>query len=100
MAEEVEASSSRLTPRDLHAIVTYLRSVPAVRRPGLLEVPTVPASESPKEAQRPIEANGKAIYAGACASCHGWSGVSLLSSYATLTGDRTVNDPSAVNVAQ
>jgi mono/diheme cytochrome c family protein len=100
MAEEIEASSSWLTPGDLHAIVTYLRSVPVVRTPELAGVRTLAASESPKVIEASVDPVGKEIYAGACASCHGWSGVSLLTSYATLTGDRTVNDPSAVNVAQ
>ena len=43
---------------------------------------------------------GRRLFAGACASCHAWSGVSLITDYATLTGDRAVNDPSAINVAQ
>jgi mono/diheme cytochrome c family protein len=43
---------------------------------------------------------GKSIYEGACVSCHGWSGESPVSPYATLTGARAVNDPKAVNVAQ
>jgi mono/diheme cytochrome c family protein len=100
MAEEIEASSSRLTAGDLRAIVTYLRSLPVVRTPELVAVKTVAASELPKVVATPSEPSGREIYAGACASCHGWSGVSPLTSYATLTGDRTVNDPSAVNVAQ
>ena len=33
------------------------------------------------------------IFEGACASCHGWTGVSPISPYATLTGARAVNDP-------
>ena len=40
------------------------------------------------------------VYEGACVSCHGWSGVSDISPYATLTGARAVNDPHATNVAQ
>ena len=50
--------------------------------------------------QASVDPRGERIFAGACASCHGWSGVSLLTDDATLTGDRAVNDPSAVNVAQ
>ena len=34
------------------------------------------------------------------ASCHGWSGESSTSPFATLTGARAMNDPSATNVAQ
>jgi mono/diheme cytochrome c family protein len=40
------------------------------------------------------------IFAGACVSCHSWSGESGVSPLATLTGSRAVNDPTAVNVAQ
>ena len=36
----------------------------------------------------------------ACASCHSWTGVSALSPFATISGGRTVNDPTATNVAQ
>jgi mono/diheme cytochrome c family protein len=43
---------------------------------------------------------GKQMFEGACASCHGWTGVSELSPYATLTGSRALNDPSGMNVAQ
>ena len=40
------------------------------------------------------------MFEGACASCHGWSGVSLLTADATLTGSRAVNDISANNIAK
>jgi len=40
------------------------------------------------------------IYEGACASCHGWSGESPLTDFATLTGGRAVNDAHGTNVAQ
>jgi mono/diheme cytochrome c family protein len=43
---------------------------------------------------------GEQIFAGNCASCRGWSGVSPRTSGATLTADRAVKDASAVNVAQ
>jgi mono/diheme cytochrome c family protein len=40
------------------------------------------------------------VFEGACVSCHGWTGESSISSFATLTGSWAVNDPSATNVAQ
>jgi mono/diheme cytochrome c family protein len=40
------------------------------------------------------------VYEGACAGCHGWTGVSPVIPFATLTGTRSVNDPTANNVAQ
>ena len=47
-----------------------------------------------------VNVRGEMIFAGACASCHDWTGVSPSPAYATLTGVRAVNDPSATNVAQ
>jgi mono/diheme cytochrome c family protein len=47
-----------------------------------------------------VNSRGEKIFAGACASCHDWTGVSPVTGYATLTGVRAVNDPSATNVAQ
>jgi mono/diheme cytochrome c family protein len=47
-----------------------------------------------------VEAHGKSVYEGACAGCHGWTGISPVLPFATLTGKRAVNDPTANNVAQ
>jgi mono/diheme cytochrome c family protein len=47
-----------------------------------------------------LDPRGKTIFEGACVSCHGWTGVSPIIGYATLTGARAVNDPTATNVAQ
>lgn len=101
MGEAVDASLMYLTQPDVAAIVTYLRSVPAVARKDLPRPNTRIAPSSPDEG---VAANvsplGKAVYEGACASCHGWSGVSPVIPLATLTGARAVNDPTAINVAQ
>jgi len=100
MAEEIDVSTSMLTASDLHALITYLRSIPAIRTGDLPALKTAPAPDSPGPMQAGLDPRGREIFAGACVSCHSWSGVSLLTSYATLTGDRAVNDPSATNVAQ
>jgi mono/diheme cytochrome c family protein len=100
MGEVVDASLSQLTPGDVNAIVAYLRSVPGIRSPGLPAPVTQPASDMPKLVHASFDPRGKQIFEGACASCHSWSGVSPLTSEATLTGDRAVNDPTAANVAQ
>jgi mono/diheme cytochrome c family protein len=47
-----------------------------------------------------VDPHGKAVYEGACAGCHGWTGISPVIPFATLTGTRAVNDPTATNVAQ
>jgi mono/diheme cytochrome c family protein len=100
MAEEIDVSTSRLTEADRSALITYLRSIPPLHASDLPASKTAPASDSPQSLQAGLDPRGKEIFAGVCASCHSWSGVSLLTNYATLTGDRAVNDPSAINVAQ
>ena len=101
MGEAVDGSLSHLTQGDISAMVTYLRSVPAVSTADLAETRTqlVPVSAAAGIASK-ADRRGKAVYAGACASCHGWSGVSPVMSFATLTGARAVNDPTAINVVQ
>jgi mono/diheme cytochrome c family protein len=44
-------------------------------------------------------AAGRHLFAGTCSGCHSWTGVSDFVPYATLTGTRAVNDPTATNVA-
>ncbi len=100
MAEVVDASLSNLSPADMRAVVTYLRSVPAIRTPEMPAPRATAASEAPKDMQARVDPRGEQVFAGACASCHSWSGVSLLTNYATLIGNRAVNDTSAINVAQ
>jgi mono/diheme cytochrome c family protein len=101
MGEAVDESLSHLTPGDITAMVSYLRTVSAITTPDLPEPKAVPASSSHAEGlAADFEPRGKAVYEGACASCHGWSGVSPVIPFATLTGTRAVNDPTANNVAQ
>ena len=100
MAEVADVSLSNLVASDLRAMVAYLRSIPAIRTRDLPAPKASPASDMPKHLVAGVDPRGKQIFEGACASCHGWSGVSLLTGYATLTGDRAVNDASAINVAQ
>jgi mono/diheme cytochrome c family protein len=101
MGEAVDESLSRLKPSDIAAMVTYLRSVPGVSTGDLPEPKSSPAPTSTADG---LAANrderGQAVYEGACAGCHGWTGVSPVIPFATLTGTRAVNDPTANNVAQ
>ena len=100
MAEAVDVSLSTLSRADIHASVVYLRSVPAIASPDLPAPKPTPASDRPKAMTASFDPRGKQVFEGACASCHSWSGVSLLVNEATLTGNRSVNDRSATNVAQ
>jgi mono/diheme cytochrome c family protein len=101
MGEAVDASFRYLTQPDVAAIVAYLRSVPPV---ATNELPRLNARLAPSSPEEGVAAQvsplGKAVFEGACASCHGWSGVSPVMAVATLTGVRAVNDPTAMNVVQ
>jgi mono/diheme cytochrome c family protein len=99
MGEAVDRSFSQMEPADIRALVTYLRSIPAL---ASSEPATIagPAPASPKEGGAVADALGRKVFAQACASCHSWTGVSALSPFATISGSRAVNDPTATNVAQ
>jgi mono/diheme cytochrome c family protein len=100
MGEATDNSLTFLTPGDIHALVVYLRSIPS-QQTDLPRRVDVPAPASYREgATAALDPRGALIFASACASCHDWTGVSPTSKYATLTGVRAVNDPSATNVAQ
>jgi mono/diheme cytochrome c family protein len=99
MGEAVDLSLSKMAPEDVHAVVAYLRTIPAISSPdSLMLAPTAP--DSHREGAAVADGRGKQVFAQACASCHSWSGVSPVLPFATLTGARAVNDSSAVNVAQ
>lgn len=100
MGEAVDHSLSRLAPQDVRSVVTYLASVPAVKSPDLPAILTTPADASHRGGAAGLDGSGKQVFEGACVSCHDWSGVSALTSFATLRGARAVNDPSARNIAQ
>ncbi|HEY2446506.1 MAG TPA: c-type cytochrome [Rhizomicrobium sp.] len=98
MGEAVDASFRYLAPGDIHAIVAYLRTAPAI----LSDLPAKLAGPAPATHREPpgLDSRGKMLFAGACASCHSWTGKSPIWPQATLTGARAVNDPTAINVAQ
>jgi mono/diheme cytochrome c family protein len=101
MGEAVDESLRHLTQSDIGALVAYVRSVPSISSRNLPEPKAQPAPASyAQDVADTAHARGKAIYAGACAGCHDWSGVSPGVPAATLIGSRAVNDPSAINVAQ
>jgi mono/diheme cytochrome c family protein len=97
MREAVELSLSSLTQSDIAAIVTYLRSVPAVAS-NLPEL----AGPAPATSQfaRIDNSVGKRMFEDNCVSCHAWTGAGAVVGQAQLTGVRAVNDPSADNVVQ
>jgi mono/diheme cytochrome c family protein len=100
MGEAVDRSLSQLAGEDIRAVVAYLRSVPATASPDLPATLAPPAPASHKDGGGTPDPRGKMVFQGACVSCHGWTGESPLSPFATLTGAWAVNDPTATNVAQ
>jgi len=100
MGEAIDASLSHLEPTDIAAIVTYLRSVPGEASADLPEPKAAPTAGMQAGDADLGNVRGKQVYEGACAGCHGWTGVSPVLPFATLTGTRAVNDPTATNVAQ
>ncbi len=101
MGEVVDHSLAHLTPGDIKAMATYLRSVPA-EDSGLppRKLTAAPAAYNQGPAAGLEDTRGETLFAAACAGCHAWTGVSPLSPNATLVGARAVNDPTATNVAQ
>jgi len=99
MGEVVDQSFSRMEASDIHALVSYLRSVPATASSAPATI-APPAPASPREGRATANIAGTKVFEEACASCHSWTGVSAISPFATIAGTRAVNDPSAINIAQ
>ncbi len=101
MREAYDLSLRHLDPADIAAIVAYVRTVPAVAGSPVQPLRRASASVSHRDgASEDHLQKGKAIFAAACVSCHGWTGKSPLAGTATLTGVRSINDAAGTNVAQ
>ena len=93
MAEAVADSLRYASSDDIHAIVAYLRSIPAIENASAIALNPPAAIEAP-----PQPGLGEQVFAGNCANCHDWDGKGVQSPYASLLGSRTVNDPDATNL--
>ncbi|MES2046734.1 MAG: cytochrome c [Pseudomonadota bacterium] len=101
MGEAVDLSLSQLTASDIVALVTYLRTIPAISTPDQPQPAPGPAPAGHRLAAADAASpQGKKIFEGACIGCHAWNGAGALTGLATLNGTRAVNDPDATNVAQ
>lgn len=97
-----------LTRDDIRAMAEYLRTVPPMHKSADLAVTQTRLSVASLEARArsPQESAGieydlgLRVFEGACVSCHDWDGSGVHSPYADLTGNRTVNDPSGINLTQ
>ena len=93
MAEVVADSLRYASSDDIHAIVAYVRSVPAIENTSAIALNPPAATET-----SPQPGLGEQFFAGNCANCHDWDGKGVQSPYASLVGSRTVNDPDATNL--
>jgi len=100
MGEAVDESFSAMAATDIHALVAYVRSVPAIASSDLPATIAPPAPAAPKAGGATSDILGKRVFEQACVSCHSWTGISAITPYATISGTRAVNDSTATNVAQ
>lgn len=92
MAEVVEYSLRHLKPDDIHAMVTYLRGVPAQ--------PDGPPATVPGGAAAAGDPLGGRLFVQACAGCHLPNGEGRQSPWAALKGSHTTGDPAGTNLVQ
>jgi mono/diheme cytochrome c family protein len=98
MGEAVAESVSHLSSSDVQALVTYLRTIPAVHSSDLEATKSTAASAERGDVAG-ANLRGEEVYENACAGCHGWTGVGSVITTANLIGTRAVNDPTGINVA-
>jgi mono/diheme cytochrome c family protein len=96
MGEAVDKGLSHLAASDIAALVTYLRSVPVLASD--LPPPNAHPPTTVARAAANLDTHGREVFTRACVGCHGPDGVSPFTPFATLTGARSVNDPSGMNV--
>jgi mono/diheme cytochrome c family protein len=104
MGEAVDDSLRFIVRDDISALMIYLRSVPPIGdSKDVAAVRALPPQMGAAKAPNPAT-NGSRLglhtFAGACASCHSFDGSGTVSGYASLAGNRSVNDPEAVNLTQ
>ena len=102
MAEVVDYSLNFLSDADIHAMITYLKSVPS--NSDARDDAAAPTPSSQQEVNsnpsEPIPNRGLHVFEGACTGCHGLDGKGAISTYASLLGGRAVNDPTGTNATQ
>ncbi|HUN25484.1 MAG TPA: cytochrome c [Steroidobacteraceae bacterium] len=95
MAEVVSNSLRLLPATDIHAMVTYLRSLPPVES----TVPVAASVGDPVGADADLQ-HGRQVYARDCANCHRLNGGGIQTEYEALGGSQSVSDPQAINLTQ
>lgn len=91
MAAVVSGSTQYMTDADLHAVATYLQSLPARLSPA-----TTAARFNPDS----LLERGDKVYAKHCADCHGDRGEGVAGIYAPLDGNSSVTEPTGINATR
>jgi mono/diheme cytochrome c family protein len=92
MAEAIEDSLRYLTPDDIHAMVVYLKSIPAQ--------PDGPPAVAAKAAPPSPNVAGAHLFVQACAGCHLPDGSGRQSPWAALAGAHSTGDVGGTNLVQ
>ena len=104
MGEAVENSLRFLSEDDIGAMAAYLKSVPAIDDSAGLAAVQTPSAQVHAAKTAGSAGSGQSlglrVFEGACASCRSFDGSGAVSVYASLAGNRTVNDAAAVNATQ
>ncbi len=87
MADVVRLSTQHLTDADLHAVATYLQSLP----------PRAPAPSTTPFMRAASAEHGGELYATHCADCHGADGNGVAGIYPPLNGNTSVTEPTGIN---
>jgi mono/diheme cytochrome c family protein len=107
MAEVVENSLQYLSPKDIHSLVTYLRSVAPID--ASIANATIDTNPAAVAASNPVlpgastgagMERGQRLFEGDCAGCHQYNGVGRQNRYASLIGSHAVNDPEGAALMQ
>lgn len=91
MADVVAGSTQHMSDDDLHAIASYLRTLPA--RPLPVQEP------APFNADAMVQ-QGEKVYTQYCADCHGKDGMGVAGVYPPLKGNSSVTEPSGINAVR
>jgi mono/diheme cytochrome c family protein len=104
MGEAVDNSLRFLGKDDIRAMAAYLKSVPPISDSADIAAVQTPFAQvqGPKAggSAGSDQSFGLRVFEGACVSCHSFDGSGVVSAYASLIGNRTVNDAAAVNATQ
>jgi len=104
MAEVVDNSLRFLSQDDISAMATYVKSVPSIADSGSVAAAETPSAQEPSPKEIPLDSSGDPlglrVFEGACTACHDFNGSGAVSNYASLVGDRSVNDPAGTNATQ